>query len=408
MNESKKEQTQLSNELLDDWATNTKGPVALHMKQRLFAVEGEDGEDQIIYPPTYADIGYNIDQLSDGTRVALIDSVGSQANRLEPVFKIDSGNTLSTLVPQIDIVIRKEGCGECAECKKNKSKVDKCEKPWKEKRSLHDLAHRAADAVVQSSPVLQSRVAEAFDILRKTGNATPLCTIAPTSLLFGCWDSRGGSGEKRPRLVRAIIRAWDVEELHTAAQFNSVWKSLNEEQKGQLEKALPKGKKLSEKGFKDAPAVKYKDGRRILGGIMVRGVIRRDVTINLVALRGLSGGEQNDPLRRYLLALSILTATEDIELFLREGCNLRYADNGDQWYSVPRRGDKKPVDLVSDSARKLLLKYAENAYEPFKDMWNKTEWPEGSVQKNGTLEIEFNISKAKELLSKKTEDESGE
>jgi hypothetical protein len=54
------------------------------------------------------------------------------------------------------------------------------------------------------------------------------------------------------------------------------------------------------------------------------------------------------------------------------------------------------------------LKYAEKAYEPFKDMWNKTEWPEGSVQKNGTLEIEFNISKAKELLSKKTEEESGE
>ena len=34
-----------------------------------------------------------------------------------------------------------------------------------------------------------------------------MCALAPTSLVFGVWDSRGGTGEKRPRLVRAIIRA---------------------------------------------------------------------------------------------------------------------------------------------------------------------------------------------------------
>ena len=32
-------------------------------------------------------IGYNIDELADGTKVAQIDSVGSQANRMEPLFK---------------------------------------------------------------------------------------------------------------------------------------------------------------------------------------------------------------------------------------------------------------------------------------------------------------------------------
>ncbi|QDU52218.1 type I-G CRISPR-associated RAMP protein Csb1/Cas7g [Gimesia panareensis] len=412
--EEKAEPNKLTTELLDSWATDPKGPVALHLKQRLLAVEGVDGEQQIIYPPTYADIGYNIDRLADGTRVALIDSVGSQANRLEPIFKSASG--FADLVPQIDIVLRKEGCGECTECKKAKPKVDKCENPWKEKRSLFDLAHRAADAVVQSSPTLLPKMAEAFKTMRKKGDASLLCTIAPTSLLFGCWDSRGGSGEKRPRLVRAIIRAWDVDELHAAAQFNSIWKAFDEEQKAELTaESKKKGKaKLSDKGFNDAPAVFRKvsqraqssmpefrstgpnPDRRVLGGIVARGPIQRDVTINLVALRGLNGGAQTDALRKYLLALSILSGTVDIELFLREGCHLRYADDADQWYAVPRRGKNAPVDLVSEDARKTVRGYAEEHSKPFNQAWEKL--------KLGN-EHEFDLKTAKELLGKSTDEE---
>ncbi len=400
MSNTQVEPTKLTAELLDEWATDPKGPVALHLKQRLLAVEGVDGEDQIIYPPTYADIGYNIDRLADGTRVALIDSVGSQANRLEPAFKSDSGHDLTDLVPQIDIVLRQEPCGECEECKKAKTpKADKCKNPWKEIRSLFDLAHRAADAVVQSSPTLLPKIEEAFGTLRKTGDASRLCTIAPTSLIFGCWDSRGGSGEKRPRLVRAIIRAWDVDQLQSAAQFNSIWKALDEEQRAGLEKALPKGKKLSEKGFKDAPAVKSKDGRRVLGGILARGPIQRDVTINLVALRGLNGGQQTDSLRKYLLGLSILSATADIELFLREGCHLRYADDVDRWNVVPRRGANSPVDLVSEESQQVVLDYAIAAYEPFKAAWE--ELGIGN-------EHEFDLKAAKDLLGKKTDEEAGD
>ncbi len=404
--EAKTAPTKLTAEVLDSWATDPKGPVALHLKQRLLAVEGVDGEEQIIYPPTYADIGYNIDQLADGTRVALIDSVGSQANRLEPIFK--SGGDLADLVPQIDIVIRKEGSGTIKNSgKENRKNSAEIKNPWKEKRSLFDLAHRGADAVVQSSPTLVPKMAEAFETMRKTGDASLLCTIAPTSLLFGCWDSRGGSGEKRPRLVRAIIRAWDVDELHAAAQFNSIWKALDGDQKSGLEKALPKGKKLSEKGFKDAPAVKYKDGRRVLGGIVARGSILRDVTINLVALRGLNGGDHTSELRKYLLALAILAGTADIELFLREGCHLRYADDLDQWHAVPRRGENSRVDLVSDESRSVLLEYATKAYRYFKEAWSQIDWPQDSLQEDGTLEVEFDMKSAIALLGKPTEEEGG-
>src|SRR5262249_10622112 len=147
-------------------------------------------------------------------KVCMIDSVGSQANRMEPLFK---DPPYSQLVPQIEIELHSNG-------------------DFTEKRSILDLAHRSADAVVHSSPTLAPLIANAFTALRQRNDAMPLCCIAPTSLVFGAWDSRGGSGEKRPRLIRSFIRAWDVDVLTSAAQFNSVWKLLTEEQKLELKK----------------------------------------------------------------------------------------------------------------------------------------------------------------------------
>jgi CRISPR-associated protein Csb1 len=396
---------QVNDQLLDDWATKTDGPVALRLKQTLLPVE----ESRIIFPPTYADIGYNIDTLSDGTRVVTIDSVGSQANRLEPIFKSESQSPEDWLVPQIEIVIRKE----------DSRKVT---------RSLLDLAHRAADAVVLSSPDLRELIEPAFKKLQQ-GDAGLLCTIAPTSLVFGVWDSRGDTGEKRPRLVRSIIRAWDVEPLHAAAQFNSIWKVLDEEQQKKLEKAVT-GKdetgKLSTAGLKDAPATfrkvsstaakymhEFRDGspnpeRRVLGGVLAKGPIEREVTVNLVALRGLRGAndEETTAIRKYLLGLSLVAATAEIELFLREGCLLRYAEYGDTWYQVPRRGEPRAVSLSAETAQQ----YARSAAEHFRAKWPKAfkdKWPK-EAGKSPELRYEFDLKEAKKLLEKKTAQEEGE
>ena len=407
----------LTTQLLDKWAIDARGSVALHVKQKLLSVEALDGDGCIIYPPTYADIGYNIDTLSDGTRVALVDSVGSQANRLEPIFIATDGDPKEWLVPQIEIVLHTEPCGECEACKKagngkKRKASEACTNPRKEKCSLLDLAHRSADAVVQSSPTLLPEVAKAFRALRDTGDAGPMCALAPTSLVFGVWDSRGETGEKRPRLVRSLIRAWDVDTLHAAAQFNSVWKGLDEEQQDVLRKeAKSKQTKLSVKGFADAPATfrkvstgaarymqEFRDGspnpeRRVLGGVVVRDRIEREVTVNLVALRGLRG--KDDPetacIRKYLLGLSLVAATAEIDLFLREGCHLRYAD-GDVWYEVPRRGTPTPVDLASDEARRLIQEYASEHANHF-----RTNWPDH-------VEHAFDLNEAKKLLDKKEEE----
>lgn len=401
-------------ELIDSWLA-PDGPVALRLRQKLLPVESDETGRGVIFPPTYADIGYNIDTLADGTRVATIDTVGSQANRLEPIFKKapkgQPENALASLVPQVEIVLHRTGGKKGKKKDAEGGEADVAEHV--EKRSLLDLAHRSADAVVLASPTLAPEIAKAFEALRSKGNAAPLAAIAPTSLVFGVWDSRGGSGEKRPRIVRSIIRAWDVEILHSAAQFNSVWKALSEEQQKELEKeAKAKKIKLSVKGFADAPATFRTDKNqfingapnpeaRVLGGVLAKGSIERDVTINLVALRGIRGKDptETSEVQKYLLGLALLAATADLELFLREGCLLRYA-NDDTWTTVPRRGEPADVSLPDHTQ---LVAYAMTAAAPFKEKWPKNKDGEALP-----LEHEFNLAEAKKLLAKKDEDAPAE
>ena len=74
-----------------DHFLNDDGPAALVIREPLMPVEGTDG---VVFPATFASGdnfpgGYNIDGDPNGTNVCLIDSVGSQANRIEPLFAKD-------------------------------------------------------------------------------------------------------------------------------------------------------------------------------------------------------------------------------------------------------------------------------------------------------------------------------
>ena len=193
--------TSLAAETINDWADNKNGPVALTCRQKLLPVEGEGG---VIFPPTYA-MGegkspYNIDQLADGTKVATIDSVGSQANRMEPIFKAakpgQPESPLSKLVPQIDIAYGNE-----------------------KTVSILEAGHRLGDAVIRSSE-LKDDAQKAFELFLDTGDAAALAKLAPTSLVFGVWDSRDTQA-KLPRVVQSVIRAWDVDVLTTVGAIQS-------------------------------------------------------------------------------------------------------------------------------------------------------------------------------------------
>ena len=142
--------------------------------------------------------------------------------------------------------------------------------------------------------------------------------------------------------------------------------------------------------------------RRILGGVLTNGRIEREITVNLVALRAIHGADEADTknIRKYLLSLALIAATADIDLYLREGCHLRYADEN-AWEAVPRRGDTISFDLASETAQTTLLEYAKKAVELLKE-----KWPLKAKCPKAPLVHKFDLSAAKELLAKKNDDEN--
>lgn len=322
----------LTHDLLNRWADDLRGPVALTLRQKLVSVEGEGG---VIFPPTYANIGYAIDMLSDGTHVATIDSVGSQANRIEPIFKPArpgyADNPLAALIPQIVITTGKGAV------------------------SILDAGHRLGDALIRSTELAAEGQA-AFQAFQ-AGDATAIARLAPTSLVFGAWDSRDTQA-KLPRLVQSVVRAWDVSPLKRGAVYAPPvdYAALGAFDEDEKKKAEGSGGKspLAQRGFVHVP----NDGP---GGVVVRGGVYRDVTLNLVALRALNG-PQGSALRRYVLGLALVAAAEPAEAFLRQGCLLTPdpAEPG-QWTLVDRNGQRTAYDLNEAVA----LEYARTAAAAF-------------------------------------------
>lgn len=312
--------------VIDSWADDaTKAPVALHLKQRLVSAEGEGA---VIFPPTYAGIDYNIDTLADGTKEALIDSVGSQANRIEPLFKEEP---YCQLIPQINIQYGDQG--------KNVS--------------LLEVGHRLGDAVVRSSE-LKDEAHDALSACHEHGDAKKIAKISPTSLVFGVWDSRDTMA-KIPRILQSVIRASDVHKLTRSAQYSPAleYDKLGVFSEAEKQKSESNNKsQLAQRGFVDVPSV----GAH--GGIKVQGVIERDVLINLIVVRRLlaDNADNAETLRRYILGLALVAATKDIDLYLRQGCLLiPDIQNQSPWQVVHRSGKREDVALSHD----IALQYAQ-------------------------------------------------
>lgn len=316
----------------DEWLKDDSPVAALVMRQWLEPVEGKDG---VIFPPTYAKpertkeedwLGYNIDRFEDGSSVCQIDSVGAQANRMEPIFGREPYNKL---VPQI--VIRADtGQGV----------------------SLLEAGHRAADAIVRFS-TLGPQLHEAFVAYRNDGNAEPLAKIAPTSIVFGSWDSRATQA-KLPRLVRSVIRAHNVKTLHRSAQYSTVAGEILE---GGNAEVTTKGPK-AELGLAHVPAA------WVHGGVQVVGEIHRDAILNLTALRAIACADKDSvlTLRRYLFGLALVSFTAPLNTFLREGCELVLdPKRAAEWKAVKHNGERDDLTVTHDQA----LAFAKEAAAKF-------------------------------------------
>lgn len=320
----------MTDDQINAWADDPNGAVALHLRQTLAPVEGPRG---VIFPPTYAypdpDTHYSIDRLSNGTRIATIDSVGSQANRMEPVFL---EKPYAELVPQVRITYGDD-----------------------QTVSILEAGHRLGDAIVRSTE-LRDDVRDAF-LAFDRGDASALAKIGPTSLVFGVWDSRDTQA-KVPRVVQAVIRAEDVDELHRSAQYNPTVDYADLDVFTDAERGKSEGKPasgLATRGFVHVPAVNTH------GGVIANGPIRRDVTVNLVALRRLDG-KDGQALRRYILGLALVAATAPLDGYLRSGCLLTLdPDHEAVWEAIQRTGERQPVELDEDAA----LRYAGTAASSF-------------------------------------------
>lgn len=323
---------------------NNDGPVALIIKQPLAPV---DEDDRIVFPPTYpltewkgrvhtirdGDYrvtvelptgsrankdekrenqrpGYQINRFPDGTNICEINSPQSQSNRIEPRFKEIAGGKL---VPQVEIQVGNE------------------------KVNLLDVGHRAGDAVVRMSS-LAAEIHEAFTAA-KSRNVFKLATLAPTSLVFGVWDSRS-TQVKQQRVLKAHIRATNVREVSRSAQYTPAVAYVDSGAIGEkVEKKTGEESNLSQEGMVHALST------QTVGGVMLTkdSQLLRTVNVNLEAIRTLRGavpptrkgdgaGEAEEAidctkeLRNYILGLALVAAFHEPDLNLREGCHLKHAD----------------------------------------------------------------------------------
>jgi len=227
--------------------------------------------DEPIKPPTYPDkdgVGQYVIYDNNGVKDVVIDTHQSQANRIEPGFD-NSG-----LIPDSTVKVGDESL------------------------PLTKVGHRLADAVVRFSN--QAPTVEAALLSFSQGDAVPVAKLAPTSLLFGLWDSRK-THTKIVRLFNSEIRAHNIIEVPASGQFISSVPRLEDQVT----------KDLSSEGLLDCP---YSG----LGGVIVKGEIVRTARLNIRGIRKF----ETEALRNYVLGLGLFALTYPVNFDLREGCNL--------------------------------------------------------------------------------------
>lgn len=166
------------------------------------------GRGDKVFPPTYTKEGrattkYALeDRRVDGRAVktALLDSVASQANRMEEAL-LEGQRRGALHFPTLEVDFR--GHEDLADL---------------DAISVLQAPHRIADAIFRDSLLggtlfRHSALGQSF-VNARPANATSLFTVCPTALLFGVWDStgpKGGMGAKFQRAVVSEVVAFDVE-----------------------------------------------------------------------------------------------------------------------------------------------------------------------------------------------------
>lgn len=291
---------------------------ALTLRQPLEPVSGRDVP---IFPPTYPpsrdreghrfDTPYTINETGSGVRICDLDSVQSQANRMEAAFT----GPLADVVPRHAV-------------RAGDRQVD-----------LTELPHRAADATIRATDFAE-HLRACFEAV-ESGDPVPLAKVAPTSLVYGVWDSRD-THVRLPRAVRSEIRAHDVSVLVRSSQYTGTFGQgvlgLNDRQ----------WVKAVDAGFAPTPTIDT------AGGILVDGEIIQAASILLSVLRRYRTADGSELLPAYLLGLALGgLLTTGSEYDLRSGCALVRSAPG-EWQLVRASGERQAIEITADSVGQEL------------------------------------------------------
>lgn len=345
-----------------------------------FKLQPSGGVGTKVFPPTYQGDQNNAVYATerrklDGGSVAecvLLDSVQSQANRMEDALKMANSKSELTLpLIQVDFTPQFTDLG---------------------KISTLDAPHRIADAIFRESnldgtPFRKTEYGQMFEN-SSMKDASGLYQICPTALLFGAWDSTGErgaqQGTKFPRAITSEIVGIGVEEgvdptgRISPVDITGTDSTLYETENGQLTHDEDEARdpdeamKPSEANLGNVtPSFHDNSSQDTLPGGVTMDYAELSAVISLSGLRrlsfpanGNSHPEQTRCARSALAALGLVAVAKQYEMgySLRSRCDL-VAQESLSFELVERNGDIKKLDASIDKTVEAFVNLHERAAE---------------------------------------------
>jgi CRISPR-associated protein Csb1 len=326
------------------------------------------GEGETLFPCTVAGGNYltakrRVPGHSESVDCVIIDSVQSQANRMEDAL-LEDILAENIFIPHVATDF--SGAGLL--------------KPvGRENRiTCFDAPHRVFDAILRDSMLEDkhfplSAVGQAV-LQASAQNATPLFDVSPASLLFGSWDSTGvsgGLGEKYGRCVVSELVGINAEKGIRAgtrvdplnAEKNQSPDKILTETKDDLWKELKKSRKKFDKPSEiNHSSVPWGGENKVHGGVTV-DYVQQTTTISLAALRqlrfpvkGKSTTDTSVAAQAVLAAIALHAAALNTARgwHLRSRCDLVLADGESLAWEVLSGTGAKAAPLDAVSTRELL------------------------------------------------------
>lgn len=330
------------------------------------------GQGEIVFPCTVAGGKYQISSrripgYDQSVACAILDSVQSQANRMEDALLADiRAGKLHLPHLETDFTAIKE-------LEKEVGKITCFEAP-----------HRIFDAILRDSVDANGVHFPLTDqgksaIKANSKNATAIFGVSPASLLFGSWDSTGvsgGLGEKYTRCVvsevvgingeQAVRMGTRIDPLNVAGSVDP--EKILKDTKDAMWSLIAKNRKgLKKPSELNHGSVPWEGGSDKMphGGITC-DYIQQSTTISFAALRQLhflvGDKDQSSFAHAVLAAIALHAAALNVERgwHLRSRCDL-VLDDGvtPEWETLGAAPSKEA--LSSDVTRKVLMESIEAA-----------------------------------------------